>query len=111
MALFQYIPINAKSVLAHPGKDLRTGRSIEQYRVSENALYIPVQGFSWKYLPLSEIRGVISGHIVEEGASKLMPYSKEKPILRVIHEGGVEVLELEYEKNQKLLQELLKQPV
>ncbi len=111
MAFFQYIPVVEASVVDNPRRDLRGSRSIEQYRISARALYIPVEGFSWKYLPLDCIRAVIPGHITEKGESQLAPYSKDKPILRVIHEKGAEVLVLESEKNQKLLKELLEKPV
>ena len=51
----------AKPVCMVPGKELsdaaedfRSAKRIEQYRVSEKALYLP-EGLRWKYLPFSAI--------------------------------------------------------
>lgn len=108
MAFFGYTPIKAGSTVANPGRDARSGKVIEQYRISDSALYVPEKGLSWRYLPLDAIRGVIPGHTVEEENSIMAEYRVEKPTIRVIYQGGVEILRLESQKNADQLFQLLR---
>lgn len=108
MAIFGYAPIRPGSTINNPGKDARGARVIEQYRISDRALYVPEKGLAWRYLPLDAIRGVIPGHEVEEENSVMAEYRVEKPTIRVIYQGGVEVLKLERRKNADMLFNLLK---
>ena len=70
----------AKPVCMVPGKELpdaaedfRGAKRIEQYRISEKALYLP-EGLRWKYLPFSAIdkaeesfRVISAGHCFFRG--------------------------------------------
>lgn len=108
MAIFGYTPIRAGSTIDNPGRDARSGRAIEQYRISSKALYVPEKGLAWRYLPLDAIRGVIPGRDVEEENSIMADYRVEKPTIRVIYQGGVEILKLERRKNADMLFDMLK---
>ena len=56
--------------IANAAEDFRAARRIEQYRVGQDAVYIP-SGFSWNYVPLAAVsaaedshRSVTAGHCV-----------------------------------------------
>ena len=56
---------------------------------------MPGGGLSWKYLPVDRIRGVIPGKESRDEESAMGGYHIEQPTIRVIYQGGVEVLTLE----------------
>ena len=78
-----------------PGRDFKGSRVIEQYHLSEKALYIPDRGFSWRYIPLDRIRGVIPGRESRDEESAMGGYHIELPTIRVIYGSGAEVLTVE----------------
>ena len=58
------------AALPNPEEDFRSAARVEQYRISEAALYVP-EGFHWKYIPLSAVekaeesfRVISAGHCV-----------------------------------------------
>ncbi|HAB93595.1 MAG TPA: hypothetical protein DCF49_02325 [Lachnospiraceae bacterium] len=108
MALWGYRPAAPSFEIENPGKDFKGARVIEQFHVSDKALYIPDRGFSWRYLPLSAIRGVIPGKESRDEDSAMGGYHIELPTIRVIYEGGVEVLTLESRRSAEELFSLLK---
>ena len=61
MAFWGYRPVLPEFEIEDPKGDFRTSEVIEQYHLGGRALYMPGGGFSWKYLPLDRIRGVIPG--------------------------------------------------
>ena len=91
----------AKPVCMVPGKELpdaaedfRGAKRIEQYRISEKALYLP-EGLRWKYLPFSAIdkaeesfRVISAGHCV--------PVREKRPELDL--SVGSETVHLQLEK-------------
>ena len=108
MAFWGYRPVLPEFEMENPKGDFRTSEVIEQYHLSRRALYIPGGGFSWKYLPLEKIRGVIPGRESRDEESAMGGYHIEQPTIRVIHEGGVEILTLESVSTAEKLFSLLK---
>ena len=53
-----------------PEADFRAAKRVEQYRISDKALYIPA-GLKWTYLPLSAVESVEESHrcVVRANAS------------------------------------------
>ena len=95
MALWGYRPVRPEFAIEDPKRDFRSAQIIEQYHLSDKALYIPDKGFSWKYIPLDRIRGVIPGRDTRDEQGLMGGYHIDIPMVRVIYEGGVEVLTLE----------------
>ena len=69
---------------------------------------MPGGGLSWKYLPVDRIRGVIPGKESRDEESAMGGYHIEQPTIRVIYQGGVEVLTLESRSQAEILFSLLK---
>ena len=108
MALFGYFPVKAGATISDPAGDKRHARVIEQYYLGEEAIYLPGRGLSWRYLPYREIRGVIPGYEKLREDTPLVKYERDKPMLRLIYQGGVEILSLESDKNAQTMLMLLK---
>ena len=79
-------------------EDFRSAKRIEQYRVSEKALYLP-EGLRWKYLPFSAVdkaeesfRVISAGHCV--------PVREKRPELDLI--VGSETVHLQLEKSASM---------
>ena len=84
--------------LLNPDDDFRSAVRIEQYRISENALYIP-EGFRWKYIPLAAVdkakesfRVISGGHCV--------PVREKRPELDLT--VGSEIVHLQLEKESSM---------
>ena len=104
----------AKPVCIVPGKELpdaaedfRTAKRIEQYRVSEKALYLP-EGLRWKYLPFDAVdkaeesfRVISAGHCV--------PVREKRPEIDLMTEAGTVHISLEKQANMQKLLESLKE--
>ena len=95
MALWGYRPVRPEFAIEDPKGDFKSAQVIEQYHLSDQALYIPDKGLSWKYIPLDRIRGVIPGRDTRDEQGFMGGYHIDIPWIRVIYEGGVEVLKLE----------------
>ena len=108
MAFWGYRPVLPEFEMEDPRGDFRTSEVIEQYHLSGRALYIPGGGFSWKYLTLDRIRGVIPGRERRDEESAMGGYHIEQPTIRVIYSGGVEILTLESASQAERLFSLLK---
>lgn len=108
MALWGYRPVVPEFEIKDPGRDYRGAQIIEQYHLGEKALFMPDKGFSWKYIPLDRIRGVIPGREKRDEESAMGGYHIELPTVRVIYQGGVEVLTLESRTQAERLFALLK---
>ena len=82
--------------------DFKSSRKVEQYRISEQALYLP-EGLRWKYIPLKEIqhaeesfRVISAGHCV--------PVREKRPELDLSIGDQTVHLQLEKKENmQKIL--------
>ena len=87
--------------------DFRSACRVEQYRISEAALYLP-EGMRWKYIPLSEIskaeesfRVISAGHCV--------PVREKRPEIDLETASGTIHLQLEKrESMQKILERIKK---
>lgn len=88
-------------------RDLKHSRSVEQYRVGELALYIPGRMFFWRYLPLSEVRGVIIGRRDTVAKELLLDYALEQPDVRILHRDGTLIIPVQSFRNAQILGELL----
>ena len=108
MAFWGYRPVLPEFAIEDPGKDFRGSRVIEQYHLGERALYIPDKGFSWRYIPLDKIRGVIPGRESRDEDSAMGGYHIELPTVRVIYGSGAEVLTVENKRAAEELFALLK---
>ena len=90
----------AKFICLLPGKELpdvkedfRAAQKLEQYRLGEKALYLP-RGFSWEYIPRSEIRRAEDSHRVIS-AGHCVTVREEKPAVDLVTDSGVFTLNLE----------------
>jgi hypothetical protein len=95
MAFWGYRPVLPEFAIEDPKEDFRAAAVIEQYHVGRKALFMPGGGFSWKYLPLDRIRGVIPGRESRDEESAMGGYHIELPTIRVIYGSGAEVLTVE----------------
>ena len=108
MALWGYRPVKPEFEMKDPRRDFKGSRVIEQFHLSDRALYIPDGGLSWRYLPLDRIRGVIPGRESHDEDSAMGGYHIELPTIRVIYDGGVEVLTVESRRAAEELFALIK---
>ncbi len=108
MAFWGFRPVLPEFEIKDPKRDFKTSQVIEQYHLSGQALYMPDRGFSWKYIPLSRIRGVIPGNESRDEESAMGGYHIELPTIRVIYEGGTEILTLENPRQAKVLFSLIR---
>ena len=108
MALWGYRPVRPEFEIEDAKADFKSSRVIEQYHLSDKALYIPDKGFSWRYIPLDRIRGVIPGRNIRDEESIMGGYHIDLPVIRVIYQGGVEVLTVEGFRQAEELFGLLK---
>ena len=83
--------------------DFRSAQRIEQYRISEKALYIP-EGLRWKYLPLDGVKQVEESFRVIS-AGHCVPIREKRPEIDLVTETGTTVhISLEKQESmQKLL--------
>ena len=80
--------------LENAAEDFRTAKRIEQYRVSEAALYLP-EGLRWKYIPLAAIdRAEESFRVISAG--HCVPVREKRPELDLT--VGTETVHLQLEK-------------
>ena len=91
------IPMIPGMTVENVKEDFRTAAKVEQYRISQNALYLP-EGLRWKYLPLAAIekaeesfRVISAGHCV--------PVREKRPALDLTTEAGIVHLQLEKQEN------------
>ena len=68
-----------------PEADFRAAKRVEQYRISDKALYIPV-GLKWTYLPLSAVESVEESHRCVV-AGKCVAVEEKRPSL-ALRAGG-----------------------
>ena len=108
MAFWGFRPVLPELAIEDPKGDFKGAQVIEQYHLGSRALYIPGGGFSWKYLPLEAIRGVIPGRERRDEDSAMGGYHIEQPTIRLIYRGGTEILTLESRTQSERLFSLLK---
>ncbi len=87
-------------------EDFQKAERVEQYRISERAVYLP-EGLKWNYLPLSAVtqlkesfRVISAGHCV--------PVREKRPELDLLTEAGEAVhISLEKQASMQKVLELL----
>ena len=95
--------------LEDPKEDFRGAKRVEQYRLSEKALYIPA-GLRWNYLPLSAVRSAQASHRVVS-AGKCVSVDLHRPTLALETDAGPMKLDLERQESlEKLLREISPKP-
>ncbi|MBQ3392169.1 MAG: hypothetical protein IJG52_02015 [Lachnospiraceae bacterium] len=104
-------PVTEGADTKEAAAQLKSAVTIERFKISDGYLYVPGKGFSWRFLPLAEVRGVIPGITVDAEDNALVSFSVEKPILRVIYQGGMEPLSFEHGKNAEMVTDLLKKHI
>ena len=78
--------------------DFRTAERIEQYRLGENAVYLPA-GLRWNYIPRSEILEASSSHRTVN-AGHCVTVQVRTPSLELVTSAGP--IELHLEKQASL---------
>ena len=88
-------------------EDFRQARRVEQYRISDKALYLP-EGLRWRYVPLSEIRKADESFRVIS-AGHCVPIREKRPELDLETTAGTVVhLQLEKEESMQMILNALK---
>ena len=88
-------------------EDFRTATRVEQYRISDKALYLP-EGLRWKYIPLAEIRQADESFRVIS-AGHCVPVREKRPELDLAVGNGTVHLQLEKKENMQKILDALKQ--
>ena len=97
--------VEGKSI-ASPEEDFRRARRVEQYRISDRALYIP-NGLRWSYIPLDEIREAEPSHRVVS-AGKCVAVTEKRPTLSVKTQAGSFRFPLERQESLTLLLKVIR---
>ena len=108
MALWGFRPVRPEFAIDDPKADFKSSLVIAQFHLGDKALYIPDKGLSWRYIPLDRIRGVIPGRDTRDETGFFGGYHIDLPFIRVIYQGGVEVLTLENQRSAEELFERLR---
>ena len=97
MKLFEMVSLVEGKSIPNVKDDFRNAKRVEQYRISETALYLP-EGFRWNYIPLTEIqkaeesfRVISAGHCV--------PVREKRPELDLTTSTGKIHLQLEKQES------------
>ncbi len=98
--------LEGKSIEA-PEADFRAAKRVEQYRISDKALYIPA-GLKWTYLPLSEVERVEESHRCVV-AGKCVAVEEKRPSLALRAGGKDFSFNLEKPASLKTLLEFIRQ--
>ncbi len=91
--------------LENAKEDFRTAQRIEQYRISEAALYIP-EGLRWKYIPFSAVSTAEESFRVVSGGH-CVPIREKRPEMDLATEAGTIHLQLEKPESMQMIQEIL----
>ena len=92
--------------LEDPKEDFRSAKRVEQYRLSEKALYIPA-GLRWNYLPLDAVTEVRESFRVISGGH-CVPIREKRPEIDLVTAAGVYHVSLEKEDSMQAILEMLK---
>ena len=87
-------------------EDFRKARKIEQYRIGDQAVYIP-EGFRWNYIPFHAIQKARESFRVISGGH-CVPIREKRPELDLETETGTVHLQLEKESSMKTIIDALK---
>ncbi len=99
--MFKAVSMVEGKSIASPEEDFRRARRVEQYRISEAALYVPA-GLRWSYLPLSEILEAEESHYTVT-AGKCVAVREKRPTLSVKTQAGSFHFPLERQESLTLL--------
>ena len=91
--------------LSNAAEDFRAARRVEQYRVSDAALYIP-EGFRWNYIPFDSIDHVDESFRVIS-AGHCVPVREKRPELDLSVGGKVIHLQLEKQSSMQAVLDVL----
>lgn len=86
-------------------EDFRDAQRIEQYRISNAALYIP-EGMRWNYIPLKAITKVDESFRVIS-AGHCVPVREKRPEIDLMTEAGKVHISLEKQASMQKLMEIL----
>ena len=105
MKLFEPVCLVEGKNIPDAKEDFRIARKVEQYRISDAALYLP-EGLRWNYIPLTEVqkadesfRVISAGHCV--------PVREKRPELDLVTSAGRIHLQLEKQDNMQIILEAL----
>ena len=88
--------------IASPAEDFRSAARVEQYRIGSAAVYVP-SGFSWEYVPLSEIKSASESHR-NITAGHCVTVTERKPAVELVTEADNFTLNLDKSESvQKIL--------
>ena len=93
------------SELTDPSADFKSAKRVEQYRISDSALYIPC-GLSWKYIPLSEILSAEESHRTVS-AGHCVTVELRRPALEITWKDGAASLNLEKDDSLAAIIEII----
>lgn len=103
MGFFEMKPLLPWASIESPRKDLKDAVTVEQYKVGHRAVFIPAKKMSWEYIPLTEIRALITEQLPEEAGDFIDPFTRKRPLVRLMYKGGAEVLYLDKQQNANRL--------
>ena len=83
--MFKPTSVLEGQTIPSPEEDFRSAQRVEQYRLSDRALYIPA-GLRWTYLPLDAVESAEESHRVIV-AGKCVAVEEKRPCA-VLRAGG-----------------------
>lgn len=96
MAKFR--PLIENFIIDDPSGDFRGAQKTEQYRLGEQALYIPA-GFKWEYLPYAAIESAEESHR-NVCSGKCVTVTEKKPAVDLRTPTGM--MKLNFEKKESV---------
>ncbi len=100
--MFKPTALIAGAAIEDPAEDFRGAQRIEQYRLGQEALYIPA-GLRWNYIPLSAVLSAGESHRTVSGGH-CVTVEMKMPALELETSAGPMTLNLEKpESLRKLL--------
>lgn len=107
MGFFEMKPLLPWATIKDPRKDLKGAVTVEQYKVGHRAVFIPAKKMSWEYIPLTEILALITEQLPEEAGDSIDPFTRRRPLVRLMYKGGAEVLYMDKQQNaNRLIEEI-----
>ena len=91
--------------IEHVKDDFKDAIRVEQYRISNRALYLP-EGLRWKYIPLEEIEKVEESFRVIS-AGHCVPVREKRPELDLSVGGKIIHLQLEKQSSMQAVLDAL----
>ena len=105
MKLFEPVCLLEGKNIPDAKEDFRNARKVEQYRISNAALYLP-EGLRWNYIPLTEVQKADESFRVIS-AGHCIPVREKRPELDLITSAGRIHLQLEKQESMQIILEAL----